>query len=619
MNLRGTFWFLLAFLSMAFFPVAGQNPALADSLIEVYQSEKSLENELEILGTIATNLTNPDKKLKYAEILIGKASEDLLYKFLNIGYLQKGNALQLKGNFAPALDSYFLSLNYANLMNDQKGIGAAHISIADTYSIIGNVETSHSYYERGIAILRKANDSIKLGSALLNVGDDFLNRGRYDEALEYFTESHLIFQAIDYKLGLAYNLGNVGMVYAAQGKHTLAKKNINEAIEILEELEQYYPIAVYLSSIADIYAQQKNLPAAFDYAKRSHELATRYGLKDQIINANLQLANLYESAGNYKEAYNSYKNYIVYRDSVNNLETIQQMAEQRTDYEISRKQTEIDLLAQQKANQRIVVISTGIAFVLLGLLAFGLYRRYLYINKMRKVLGNEKERSDRLLLNILPEQTARELKEFGRVKPQRFESVTVLFADFKDFTHHSEYLDPEVLVESVDFYFSRFDEITEKYGLEKIKTVGDCYMCAGGLPNPSRDHANSILLAALEMTEFVKNAKNNQKENEVRFEIRIGINTGPVVAGVVGSKKFAYDIWGDAVNIASRMETNSEAGRINISENTHKLVKFHFDCEYRGKVEVKSKGTMKMYYVNGLKDFSLRHDTEGIAIPQMQE
>lgn len=618
MNFRGTFWFLLALVSWAFHPIAAQNPALADSLIALYHDEEPLKNELEILETITTNHTNPDKKLKYAEILISKAAEDSVYKFLNSGYLQRGNALQLKGNFAPALDSYFISLNYANLMNDQKGIGAALISIADTYSMIGNFQTSEKYYERGIEILRKVNDSIKLGSALLNAGDDFFNQEKYDEALEYYSESGLIFQAINYRLGQAYNLGNVGMVYAAQGKHTMAKNNINEAIELLEGLEQYYPIAVYLSSIADIYAQQKNLPQAFDYAIRSHELATRYGLKDQIGNSNLQLANLYEAAGNYKEAYKAYKDYIVYRDSVTNLQTIQEMAELRTDYEVSQKQTEVDLLAQQKANQKIVVISTGIALVLLGLLAFGLYRRYLYINKMSKVLGNEKDRSDRLLLNILPEQTARELKEFGRVKSQRFESVTVLFADFKDFTVHSEYLDPETLVESVDFYFSRFDEITEKYGLEKIKTVGDCYMCAGGLPNPSRDHANSIILAALEMTEFVKDAKKNQKEDEVRFEIRIGINTGPVVAGVVGSKKFAYDIWGDAVNIASRMETSSEAGRINISENTYRLVKYHFECEFRGEVEVKNKGTLKMYFVNGFKDFSLRHDTEDVVRPEVQ-
>ncbi|QED37930.1 tetratricopeptide repeat protein [Antarcticibacterium arcticum] len=618
MKFNGKAWILAAFIFLVAPGLAAQNPALADSLIALYHSDESLENDLPTLKSIADNHTNPDIKLEYAEILITKAAKDSLYNYLHSGFLQKGNAMQLKGNYPTALDSYFRSLNYANLSNNRLGIGAINISIADTYSMIGNSLTSKRYYDRGIAILREVNDSIKLGSALLNVGDESFNSGDYDEALEYFSESGLIFKAIDYPLGRAYNLGNVGMVYAAQGKHTLAKKNINEAIEMLEELEQYYPIAVYLSTIADIYAAQNNIPNAFDYAKRSHELATRYGLKDQIGNSNLQLANLYEAAGNYKEAYKFYKNYIVYRDSVTNLQAIQQMADLRTDFEISQKQTEVDLLAQQKRNQKIIVISTGIALVLLGLLAFGLYRRYLYINKMSKVLGNEKDRSDKLLLNILPEQTARELKEFGRVKSQRFESVSVLFADFKDFTNLSEYLDPEVLVESVDFYFSKFDEIIEKYGLEKIKTVGDCYMCAGGLPFPSHDHAHSILLAALDMTNFVKEAKENQKDDEIRFDIRIGVNTGPVVAGVVGSRKFAYDIWGDTVNIASRMETNSEAGRINISHNTYQLVKFHFECEYRGKVEVKSKGSMKMYYVNAIKFHHPKHDRGELVRPEVQ-
>ena len=618
MKLNGKVWILAASLFLVAPGLAAQNPAMADSLIALYNSDEPVQDEMALLKTIAGNLTNPDKKLKYAEILIQKATRDSVYEFLHSGFLQKGNAMQLKGNFAAALESYFKSLNYANLMNVEKGIGAVNISIADTYSMIGNNETSRRYYEQGILILRKTTDSIALGSALLNAGDELFNSGEYEEALKYFSESGEIFEAIDYALGRAYNLGNVGMVYAAQGKNSSAKKNINEAIEMLEDLNQHYPIAVYLSSIADIYASQDNIAMAFEYAKRSHELATRYGLKDQIGSSNLQLANLYESAGNYKEAHKAYKNYIVYRDSVTNLQAIQQMAELRTDYEISQKQTEVDLLAQQKRNQKIIVFSTAIAFVLLGLLAFGLYRRYLYINKMSKILGNEKDRSDRLLLNILPEQTARELKEFGRVKSQRFESVSVLFADFKDFTYHSEFLDPEVLVESVDFYFSKFDEIIAKYGLEKIKTVGDCYMCAGGLPFPTHDHAHCILLAALEMTQFVKEAREKQQGSEIRFDIRIGVNTGPVVAGVVGSRKFAYDIWGNTVNIASRMETNSEAGRINISENTYHLVKFHFDCEYRGKVDVKSKGDMKMYYVNGLKDPSVKHNIEGIAIPEVQ-
>ena len=203
-----------------------------------------------------------------------------------------------------------------------------------------------------------------------------------------------------------------------------------------------------------------------------------------------------------------------------------------------------------------------------------------------------------MLLNILPEETARELKQSGRVQAKKFESVTVLFTDFQGFTNFSENLSPEKLVESVDFYYSKFDEIMEKYDLEKIKTVGDAYMCAGGLPIPTEDHPFKMVEAAMEIAEFVRLSKKNKSRDQTRFDIRIGINTGPVVAGVVGTKKFAYDIWGDTVNIASRMESNSESGKINISENTYELIKDGFDCEYRGEIKVKNRGLMKMYFVN---------------------
>ncbi|MNF58197.1 Adenylate cyclase [compost metagenome] len=241
-----------------------------------------------------------------------------------------------------------------------------------------------------------------------------------------------------------------------------------------------------------------------------------------------------------------------------------------------------------------------VSLFLVFLSALGLYRRYQFIKKTNRIIEEEKKRSDSLLLNILPEETAHELKQSGKVQAKRFESVTVLFTDFEGFTQYAEKLSPEKLVESVDFYFSKFDAIIEKYGLEKIKTVGDAYMCAGGLPFPTGDHANKMVLAAFEIAEFVAESKKWNTLNQTRFEIRIGICTGPVVAGVVGTKKFAYDIWGDTVNIASRMESNSIPGKINISESTYDIIKDSFECEYRGEIEVKNKGTMKMYFVNNL-------------------
>jgi len=203
------------------------------------------------------------------------------------------------------------------------------------------------------------------------------------------------------------------------------------------------------------------------------------------------------------------------------------------------------------------------------------------------------------LLNILPEQTAEELKDKGKVQAKRFDSVSVMFTDFKDFTTYSDKLSPEELVDSIDFYYSKFDDIIEKHGLEKIKTVGDAYMCAGGLPFPTRDHPIKMVEAALEIAEFVNESKKVDPDSKSRFDIRIGINTGSVVAGVVGKKKFAYDIWGDTVNIASRMESNSDPGKINISDNTYQLVKNQYKCTYRGEIQAKNKGMMKMYFVEG--------------------
>ncbi len=321
-------------------------------------------------------------------------------------------------------------------------------------------------------------------------------------------------------------------------------------------------------------------------------------MKSEEAKAHLFLSNLYEATGDVGASYTNYKTYVALKDSVRNVETVQEMANLRSSFEIGEKQKEVDLLNEQKKNQKTIVIATIVALVLILLLAFGLYRRNKYIGRTKKIIEKEKNRSELLLLNILPQETASELKEKGKVEAKRFEAVSILFTDFKNFTHYAENLSPEELVRSVDFYFTGFDKIIEKYGLEKIKTVGDSYMCAAGVPFPAKDHAVKIVLAACEMMDFVEQARKVESQQETRFEARIGINSGPVIAGVVGSKKFAYDIWGDAVNIASRMESTGETGQINISEFTYELVKEHFECTFRGEVLVKNKGMMKMYYVD---------------------
>ena len=595
--------FTVGFVCLQSIGSFAQDQRVADSLKIIYH-ENNLNGieKLELLKELSFNeVNNVDIKLKFAEELIELSRLQENFKLLFSGLFQKGNANRLLGNLELSLNAFFKGAEVAMKAEFIDGEGLAYMAIADVYSEMGNSTNAEIYYAKAIELLRKTDNTVSLATTLLNAGDEAFKSKKFDLALQYFEESGLLFKNVNYLIGNAYNLGNVGMVYAEQGKDDLAEKNINEAVIILEEMGDYYPISVYLTYMADIYVRKNNMKTAFSYAGRSLDLAKKYGLKKEISDANLKLSELYEKIGNQTKAYTHYKDHISYRDSVKNIESVQQMANQRTNYEVSQKQIEVDLLDQQKKNQRIVVIAIAIALLLIGLLAIGLFRRNKFIQRTKKIIEAEKDRSDNLLLNILPEETAQELKENGKVLAKQFDAVTVLFTDFKGFTNYSENLSPQDLVETIDFYFSKFDEITEKHGLEKIKTIGDAYMCAGGLPFPTEDHAHKMVKAAFEIAEFVEKTKKNENASEKIFDIRIGINTGPVVAGIVGTKKFAYDIWGDTVNVASRMESMSEPGKVNISENTYALIKEDFDCEYRGEIEAKNRGKLKMYFVNGAK------------------
>jgi len=594
--------------------ITSQDQRISDSLAVIYQLDTSRgEAKLELLRGLSFNERNDfNLALEYAEELIRLSRQNSNYEYLCRGYFLKGTAKQFIGNIEEALAAYFESAKIARSENQIPLEGSAYGAIADIYAISDNHKNAMHYYNKAIALLRKSENTIALASYILNAGDALLTNREYDSALTYFKESGELFEQANYISGKAYNLGNIGMVYAEQAKDELAETNINEAIEILEEQKDYYPIAVYLTYMSDIYLRKKDFPIALSYASRSLALATNYNLKDQISDANLKLSELYEIKGDQATSYTYYKAHIAYRDSVINLEKVQQIADLRTDHEVSQKQIELDLSEQREKNQRNISIGTGIVLFLIGILAFGLFRRNTFIRKTKQIIEEERDRSDKLLLNILPEETAAELKANGTVKAKKYEAVTVLFTDFKGFTSYSEKLSPEALVETVGFYFSKFDAIIEKYGLEKIKTIGDAYMCAGGLHDNTKEHAHRMVAAAFEIAAFVEETKKDVAASEMTFDIRIGINTGPVVAGVVGTKKFAYDIWGDAVNVASRMESMSEPGRINISENTYTLIKEDAECEYRGKIEVKNRGMMKMYFVNSIKTDNLLSESQTV-------
>lgn len=268
--------------------------------------------------------------------------------------------------------------------------------------------------------------------------------------------------------------------------------------------------------------------------------------------------------------------------------------------EIALRQQEAEA-ARQKIQQSLMMVGSGGSVILSLLFLFGFIQQRKNNRLLQQKNGeiqHEQERSQELLLNILPAEVANELKEYGAAKAHRYDEVTVLFSDFQNFSRIAEKLSPEKLIQDLDYCFKAFDRIIEKNKLEKIKTIGDAYLCAGGVPSPHSDHAIRTVNAALEMQQFLEKWKMERKlKGEVFFEARIGIHTGPIIAGVVGVKKFAYDIWGDTVNIASRMESSGQVGKVNISENTYQLVKDQFNFEERGKIAIKNKGEINMYFV----------------------
>ncbi|MCB1192566.1 MAG: GAF domain-containing protein [Leptospiraceae bacterium] len=224
------------------------------------------------------------------------------------------------------------------------------------------------------------------------------------------------------------------------------------------------------------------------------------------------------------------------------------------------------------------------------------------VQERTKDLAEAKKQSDDLLLNILPSATAEELKTNGKATPRDYEVVSVLFTDFKGFTKKAEKLSPNALIDELDRCFYYFDGLMDKFHLEKIKTIGDAYMCAGGIPKANKTNPFDAVLAGLEIQGFILQMQEEKKQKqELYWDVRLGIHTGPVVAGVVGMKKFAYDIWGDTVNTASRMESSGEVGKVNISGATYNFIKDFFDCTYRGKIPAKNKGEIDMYFVDRIK------------------
>jgi two-component system NtrC family sensor kinase len=391
---------LLVFSLLLNFGVSAQEQRIADSLSVIYLKNNLPDTaKFELLKALSFNeLRDLKKSLEYAEELISLSRRLNNNKYLRAGYFLKGTKKRMLGNLDEALDAYFKSADLARKSQNLVAEGASFGAIGDTYSVGKNHTNAVHYYLKAIKVLRQSKDSISLASVLSNTGDEYLSAANYKAALSYFNEAKRIFDKASYLSGIGYSLGNIGMVYANTGKNDLAERNINEAIAILEKTQDYYPICEYLLSMADVYQSKNDTKTALNYTQRSLRLAEQYGLTEQVAKASHKLASLYEKTGDTRAALASYKKYVVYRDSLNNLTSVQKMADLRTNYEVSQKQGEVNMLTQQKRNQKFMLISLGIILGLTILIVAILaknsqIRKKAYANLQRQKLETEKQKA----------------------------------------------------------------------------------------------------------------------------------------------------------------------------------------------------------------------------------
>lgn len=514
-----------------------------------------------------------------------------------------------QGKIPLALNDFSLALRMYELLNDWDGVATVLQNIGAVYKEQNDYAKALEYYKRALAINIQSGDNYSIAYSYGAIGNLFEKKLELDSALTYHHKSMTIRKSIDDKQGLSYSLLNIGRVQNLLGNTDTAQSYFEQSLRGFESLGDKWGMASVTNLLGGLFLKIGALKPAENYLLRSMKLSRELGYPTEIRNAagNLQL--LYRHQNNWLEALRMNDLYIEMRDSVLNDNNRKAYLTNQFQYDYSLKENLLKSEQEKKdalgraeiAKQKLVRngFIGGFIIVLLFALVFFSQR-----NKIR----DGKKLSDALLLNILPEEIAEELKNKGTSEARQIDSVTVLFTDFKGFTQLSEKLSPKELVAEIDACFSEFDNIMNKHGVEKIKTIGDAYMAAGGIPKPNQTHAKDVVMAALEIRDFMLN-RNRQmttkdKKIEKMLEIRIGIHTGPVVAGIVGSKKYSYDIWGDTVNTASRMESSGEPGQINISGSTYEIIKDKFVCNYRGKIAAKNKGAIDMYFVEGNRSYT---------------
>lgn len=513
-------------------------------------------------------------------------------KLISLSLSELGVIRMYQGRYSDALEMLHAGMLLREQMGDSTGMAESYNYIASVHHAQTDYAIAINYYLKSLGLRNYLEDSVDIGVLYNNLGTLYADQGDLEKGLDYHGRSMAIWKTLRDTSWISVSLRHIGYCRELQGR-------VNEALEAYMDsyrlsVKKGTRMNVIRASmpLGNLYLKMGDPRKAQEWCERAYELSMEeqnlYGIQESC----LCLSEVYDRLHRSAEALMFYRRSIQARDSIYGHERTKELTRLEMNFVFERQQLADSLkfmkaqMLQEKRiqNQRIGWASTGFVLLMIGALALVVYRG--------------KRKSDHLLLNILPKQIAEELKADGQAKPTKLDNVTIIFTDFCGFTELSEKLTPEQLVTEINECFSYFDRVMDEFGIEKIKTIGDAYMAAAGVPTPKPTHATDAVRAAQKIQAFMlKRAADLEANGIPFFRMRVGVHTGTVVAGIVGKKKFQYDIWGDAVNMASRMESSGEAGKVNISKATYELVKDQFQITPRGKVKAKGKGEVEMYFV----------------------
>ena len=622
--------------------------SLLERSLEIFRNIENKEGEITVLNTLALISSTENEFIKavdYFNIIIQFYKKNKNYKKLSSVYNDFANLFYSRDIYDKALKYYHLSLNATNkidksdsrilsLINmgnlyleleeyskakdfflqafeeeksegDSEGLAKIYYSLGKAHHLRKEYSKSIKNLIKALEISKKNQNSKLIGMSFLELGKIHYERDQFGKAVDTYKSAiqELNDFSYDYHLIIAYM--ELGAIYYEQKKFGLAEQYMEKAKKTNKNRNKWLQAEIYLY-MADNYLNLRQYDTAEKFYLKGLKITKTNGFLSLQRKIYSELKRLKIKQNKFQKALKYSELHSVIKDSILNKEKTKQLTEMRIRYETEKKDKEIRLLQNQKRIKELEIqkqkTKQNSLFIILGLSlisAIILYvfyyqkvRAYKELNKAKIIIDKEKKKSEQLLENVLPKKIINDFHFKGFTKPEYFENITIIIADFVEFSEKAKFISEIVLINELNEIYTAFDNIVENHSCERVKTIGDSYFAVCGIPEPNQNHAFNAIEAAINFIKFLKNRNENK---DLKWKIRIGIHSGAAVGGVVGIKKYIYDLFGDSINIAFRMEQNSKPMKINVSQNTYEIVKDQYHFIKRPPVKIKHGIVKKMY------------------------